>query len=170
MATESSNDLTNFSTEELMELKEEMEDEKEEEMENTYDFQQELQDGYGAPEPEQKLNSHSFLHKAAFESNDTVRTTFLQEGELGRPLFTIRTMLDLEDIAVHYINPLLSALSLDKSHNIIASYFKTKVQNVTDSGMSNKGFAMNLNVTQKKDVTRKKTREGAIQNLKGGKT
>lgn len=168
MAREQGNDIDRLSNEELEELGEQMQDQKEEDMEEQMELSQEFGSDYGAPEPEQKLNSHSFLHRAAFDSSDTTRTTFLQDGELGKPLFTIRTMLDLEDISNHYINPLLAQFGLTKEDNIISSYFKSKIQNVTDSGMSNKGFAMNLNVTQKKDVTRKKTRDNNIQNLKGG--
>lgn len=144
------------------------EDQTEETMEDNLEISQELQDDYGSPEPEAKLSAHSFLHKATFDSQDTVRTTFLESGELGRPLFTVRTMLDLEDIANYYLNPMLKSLNLSPDqNNFIARYFKAKIGNVTDSGMSNKGFAMNLNVTQKKDLTKKRSSQN-IQNLKGG--
>ncbi|KKN59071.1 hypothetical protein LCGC14_0546260, partial [marine sediment metagenome] len=43
------------------------------------------------------------------------------------------------------------------------------ILNITDSGMSKEGFAMNLNVTKKMDMLRKKVRVNNIENLKGGK-
>jgi len=50
-----------------------------------------------------------------------------------------------------------------------ADYFRQKILNITDSGMSKDGFAMNLNVTKKMDTIRKRVRENLIQNLQGGK-
>lgn len=162
-------DLSGLSEEQLEELQEEMEDKKEEEMEDNIVLSQELQESYGSPTPEEKYNAHTFLHKSAFESTDTVRTTFLHEGELGRPIFTVRFMLDMEDVANYYLNPILKQLKLDSlRYNAISNYFNEKIRNVTHSGMSNKGFAMNLNVTQKKDMTRKKLKTSNIDNLKGG--
>ena len=51
--------------------------------------------------------------------------------------------------------------------NGIAHYFGEKTENITASGLSNKGFAMNINVTRKMDATRKRTRD-SIDNLQGG--
>lgn len=156
MEGQSQYDLTALKPEQLEELQEQMEDEKEDEVEDQFDINQEVIDAYGSPQPEERQNQHSFLHKAAFDSNDTVRTTFLHEGELGRPLFTVRFMLDMEDVAHHYLDPVIRVLGI--KHNGIANYFNAKIQNVTHSGQSNKGFSMNLNVTQKRDMTRKRVR------------
>ncbi len=116
----------------------------------------EWQDAYGSPEPDEQQNAHTFIHKATFDSDDTVRTTWLSESELGRPLFSVRFLLDMEDISKFYIDPLAKRMKVE---NRIADYFANKIQNTTDSGMSNKGFAMNLNVTRKMDTTRRKVKD-----------
>lgn len=167
MDGQQTNDITPEDMEEMMELREE---ELEDNQEDNFITNQELVEGYGGVQPDETLNAHSFLHKAAFGSRDTVRTTFLQEGELGRPLFTVRFMLDMEDIAHYYLDPLLREMNLNpKDYNLIATYFWQKIQNVTQSGMSNKGFAMNLNVTRKMDTIRRRVKN-SIEQLKGGKT
>lgn len=125
----------------------------EDKAEDQMQLSQEFQEAYGAPEMEEKQNQHSFLHKAAFGAEDTVRTTFLTEGELGRPLFPVRFLLDMEKMARHD--------NLDR----IADYFAEKVKSITNSGMSNKGFSMNLNVTKRMDMNRKKFR---TEDVKGG--
>jgi hypothetical protein len=140
-------------------MEEEQEDKSDEAMEDQAILPKEIMDGYGSPEQEERMNQHSFLHKAAFASNDTIRTTFLHPEELGRPLFTVRFMMDMEDIAHYYLDPIL--LEIKKKYgleitNKIAEYFREKILNITHSGMSNKGFAMNLNVTRRMDMTRKK--------------
>lgn len=153
----------------LEEFEEVKEDQQEQQVEDQYETQQELMEGYPVPEPDEKQNAHTFLHKAAFDSPDTVRTTFLFPEELGRPLFSVRFMLKMQDVAKYYLDPLLIHLKLDPLiNNRIATYFWEDVQNVTSSGMSNKGFAMNLNVTRKVDATKKKVRQ--TSELKGGKT
>ena len=152
--------------EEIEEYQEDQKIEGEETEEDRMMTQQELAEAYGSPEPEEKQNQHSFLHKAAFLSGDTVRTTFLSESELGRPLFSVRFLLDMEDVSIHYLDGFAEKC---EGTNRIAIYFRNKVLNITDSGMSNKGFAMNLNVTRKMDTTRTRVK-GNIENLqKGGK-
>ena len=89
----------------------------------------------------------------------------------------------MEDIAKYYLDPLLVSLKEEQEalkekgkpyvdidvekNNGIANYFYNKIQNVTDSGMSNMGFSMNLNVTRKMDATRRKS-QASMDNLKGG--
>lgn len=150
--------------EELKQLqKEEQEDEAMEQMEN----QQNWQELYGNPEPEEKQNAHSFLHKAAFgDEESTLRTTFLHEGELGKGLFTVRFLLDMEDIVKFYLDSLVEKNGA--TYNRVAKYFREKITNVSSSGMSNRGFSMNLNVTRKMDSTRTREKYN-IDNLKGGK-
>lgn len=127
--------------------------------------QQSFQEAYGYPEAEEKQNQHSFLHKATFDSPDNIKTTFLQEGELGRPLFNVRFLLDIHDICLHYIDPLCDEAGLGKENNKIAKYFWEKIQNIAASGMSNKGFAMNLNAMRKIEVARKRE-ANLVQNQK----
>ena len=159
-------DTQDLTPEELEQLKEIQEDMVEDQQEDQYDNTQEFQEGYGSPEPEEKQNQHSFLHKAAYGSDDTVRTTFLSQEELGRPLFNVRFLLDLEDISKWYLDA-YAKLYGEGGINRVSDYFKQKTQNITDSGMSKEGFAMNLNVTRKMDTIRKRVRAN-IENLKGG--
>ena len=130
---------------------------------------QEFQEGYGYPTPDEKHNQHTFLSNAV-KSEDTTRVTYLDKEELGRPLFSVRFLLDMEDVANHYLNPIADHLSKYKKDKIvknkISQYFFMKVLNITDSGMSKEGFAMNLNVTKKMDTTRKKLSEASLKNLK----
>lgn len=129
----------------------------------------EYQEGYEEPQADERQNQHSFLHKAAFDAGDTVKTTFLTQEELGRPLFSVRFLLKLKTIARHYIDPLCTELELDPhKDNKIAIYFQDETENISSSGMSNEGFAMNLNVTKKMDAVRRRIRD-PIENLKGGK-
>ncbi len=155
-----------------MEMIQDIQDEQQEDMQDdNLLLSEEHQAAYTADmSPEERQNAHSFLHKAAFDNQDTVKTTYLSESELGRPLFNIRFLLDMEDISKFYIDPLVKELGLDEAtDNKIAIYFLKKTYNVTDSGMSNKGFSMNLNVTRKMDSTRNRIKSNNIENLKGGK-
>jgi len=152
--------------EEIMEEVQEMQEEQTEDSElDRMELSQEMQEAYSAPEPEEVQNQASFLHKAAFYSPDTTRTTFLHESELGRPLFSVRFIMELENLSAYYLGELCKELNIE---NKIEEYFHQKRETITSSGMSNKGFAMNLNVTRKIDATRKRTRESSIDNLKGG--
>lgn len=152
--------LTSEQMEELQEMQEEaLEEQQEDQVEN----QQELAELYGSPEPEQKQNQHSFLFRSAFETQDTLRTTFLNEFELGKPMFNIRFLLDMEDIAKFYLDPLCIDV---ETPNRVSDYFKQKIKNITDSGMSKEGFTANLNVTKKMDSVRQKVRVNPIDNLK----
>ncbi len=151
--------------EEIEEYQEEQKVEGEESDEDRQAAQQVFAEAYGSPEPEEKHNQHTFLSNA-IKAKDTVRTTFLSDQELGRPLFSVRFLLDMEDVSRHYLDIFADGCG---GNNRIADYFLNKVQNITDSGMSNKGFAMNLNVTRKMDTTRTRVK-GNIENLqKGGK-
>ncbi len=157
--------------EEIREFEEAQETELQESNQDTFENNKELQEAYGYPEADEKQNPSSFLHKAAWGQEDTIRTTFLNQWELGRPLFNIRFLLDMEDVSKHYLDPIL--INLNKKgkepvKNKIGHYFKMKAFNISDSGMSNEGFAMNLNVTKKMDSTRVRVRD-PIENLQGGK-
>ncbi len=163
-------DISKLSDEQLVEMQEDLEDADEDKMEDQVELSQDMQELYGAPTESQQHNQHTFIHKAAFDSRDTIRTTYLSKDELGRPLFSVRFLLDLHKIASYYLDPILAELKLDpKKYNGIANYFWQKNQNITNSGMSNEGFSMNLNVTQKKDMVRRRIRTIQQSNLKGGK-
>ncbi len=163
-------DISKLSDQELVQMQEDLEEAEEDKVEDQLELSQDMQELYGAPVESQQHNQHTFIHKAAFDSRDTIRTTFLTESELGRPLFSVRFLSDLNKIASYYLDPILIELKLDpKKYNGIANYFWEKNQNITNSGMSNKGFAMNLNVTQKKDMVRRRIKTIQQSNLKGGK-
>lgn len=158
-------DMQEFQQEQVYNQQEMSEDQSEDQFLQN----QELMSAYPAPEPEERMNAHTFLHKAAFGEVDTTKTTFLSESELGRPLFSVRFMLKMEDVAKYYLDSLIREFGLKpEEYNKIANYFKADVQNTTDSGMSNKGFSMNLNVTRRMDATRRRVKVKS-DNLKGGK-
>ncbi len=159
-------------TPEMMEELEEMQsDQAEDSAEDQQLMNEEMLNAYGAPEMKELQNQHTFLHKATFGSEDTVRTTFLHEHELGRPTFTVRFLLDMIGVSHYYLDPIIKELDGEPNiHNGIAIYFKDKTQNITASGMSNKGFSMNLNVTRKMDATRKRFKENTSDNMKGGES
>lgn len=154
------------------ELQEEMEEEasiaKEDDVLDQMELTKEEMEAYGAPEPEERQNQHTLLHKAAFGTTENLKTTWLSESELGRPLFNVRFMLKMNLVSHYYLDPVLKKLNIDpEKYNAIANYFKDDVQNVSASGMSNKGFLMNLNVTRKVDAVRKRVKETATDQ-KGG--
>lgn len=162
--------------EQLREFQQEMEeDSKEDITDDQQDSQFEFQEGYGPPDPEEKHNPHTFLNKAAFISPDTLRVTNLGEEELGKPIFNVRFLLDMEDIAEFYLGGLCEEMGTEDQKtgnkiplpNRISQYFREKVINITDSGMSKEGFTMLMNTTKNINVsrTRKKQR---LENLKGG--
>ena len=80
----------------------------------------------------------------------------------------------MEDIAKHYLDPLSKKYPGHEendskqliNNNKISNYFFMKALNMSDSGMSNQGFAMNLNVTRKMDTIRKRVSEESLRNLK----
>ena len=159
--------LTEEELEELQEMQEDIaQDTADDQREDTLEWQE----AYGSPEPEEKHNQHTFLSNAV-KAEDTTRVTYLDEWELGRPMFSVRFLLDMEDISKFYLDEMVKELSSkgEEINNNIANYFHQKILNITDSGMSKEGFAMNLNVTRKIDMLRKKVRINNIENLKGGK-
>lgn len=151
--------------EQIEELKEQQADEQEDADEDRTLNDSEYRESYGYPEEDKRHNQHTFLNKAAFESQDSTKTTFLRQEELGRPLFSVRFLKDMEVISEHYLDWIAKELGC---FNRVRLYFKNKAMNITDTGMSNEGFSMNLNVTRKMDSTRTKIKN-PIQNLQGGK-
>ncbi len=139
-----------------------------------FDQQQDMQDeqamtnqenmdgGIGVPEPEQQYGQHKFLAESLYHTSPE-KVTFLDVYELGRPIFNMRFLLDIEDVCKYYLDELCKEYG---NENKIAEYFRAKIQNIADSGMSKDGAIQMANVTKKVDVTRRRTRN--IENLKGG--
>lgn len=147
------------------EMEEEMEEnqlDSSEEMQSDNALSQyEVSQAYGSPEPEEKHNQHTFLATSLY-FNEPEKVTFMSESELGVPLFNLRFLLDIEDIAKYYLDDTAKDLEL---RNKIADYFREKINNICSSGMSNKGFVQNLNVTKRMDTTRHRIRSNR---MKGG--
>jgi len=138
-------------------------DDTEESQENEQLTRQEFQDSYGYPEAEEKINQHTFLANS-LKLDQPEKVTFMTESELGTPLFNLRFLLDIEDICRYYLDDIAEELKLQ---NKISLYFREKIVNISESGMSNKGFVQNLNVTKKMESTRERIKNlGAV---KGGK-
>ena len=151
--------MSEFTDEQIQDAMEEMDLDKSEDTEDDRVLSNdEWQEGFGPPEPEERQNAHSFLHKAAFDSPNTLKTTFLTEAELGRPDFTARFLLSIKTVAEDLIDPLCEELKEHKLTNGISNYFGEKVENITSSGLSNRGFAMNMNVTRKMDARRERVK------------
>lgn len=148
----------------------EMEDLQEEQseamQENQAELSEEMKELYGTPNQEEKQNQHSFLHKATFENDNTIRTTYLNQNEIGRPDFSVRFLQSIKTISEQELDEITEKIGC---LNIIAQYFDAKIKNITDSGMSNEGFAMKLNVTRNINTTKIKKRAGNIENLGGNK-
>lgn len=123
---------------------------------------QEFNEGMMVPEPEQTFNQHQFIAESLNIQNPE-KVTYLDVSELGRPIFNMRFLLDIEDVCKHYLDDLCKE---HKQSNKIAEYFRAKIKNISDSGLSKDGFIQNINVTRKMDVTRRRQRN--IENLKGG--
>ncbi len=158
--------LTDNEVEALQKEQEEFEeDQRDERLDEQQDDNLEFQEGYGPPPPEKVFNQHTFLHDAAFETPNTLRVTNLEPEELGRPIFNVRFLLDMEDIAKFYLDEICKEIGID---NKIADYFRQKIINITDSGMSKGGFTMLLNTTRNVNVTRTRKKQ-RIENLKGGR-
>ncbi len=142
-----------YTPEMLEEIEMQQQEQTEDSQEDSFLENQQLMDAYGSPVPDEKHNQHSFLHKSAFDTLNTEKVTFLDEYELGRPVFNIRFLLDLEDISHYYLDEVCRVLGVS---NEISKYFRDKINNICDSGMSNRGFAQNMNVTRRMDTTKKR--------------
>ncbi len=99
-----------------------------------------------SPEPEQKHNTHTFLHRVA-TSIDTTKTAYLTDEEIGIPLHPVRTIKSLALIADKIVdNP------------FFREYFEAESEIVTASSLSRDAKLINLSVIQRRqleDVTKK---------------
>ncbi len=150
----------------MQEMIEQEENSKEDTADENFIAQSEFPSGYGTPEPEQTYNQHQFISSALSEKKPE-KVTYLERGELGIPAFTIRFMQDMEDIAKYYLDPIIKRYFEKEIENRCSDYFRQKIINVCDSGMSNNGFIHSMNVTKKMDMQR--SRINNIDNFKGGK-
>ena len=115
------------------------------EAENRAEINEEIAEGYGYPTEQEKLNQWKIFNDA-IKAVDTTRTTYLTKGELGRPLFSVRFYLQCYNRAKAFNAPL------------IMDYFRKKARVITDSGMSNEGFILKMNVSSNKSIRRTHTK------------
>lgn len=154
-----------FTDEQMNQAMQDFGEEQNEDMEdNRLLSTQEWQEGLVPQEPEERHNAHTFISKAVFDQPRTLKTTFLTEGELGRPDFSVRFLSSIKTVAEDLIDDLAKEFGVK---NGVANYFEEKIENITASGLSNRGFSMNMNVTRKMDATRKRIRD-PVDNFKGG--
>lgn len=137
------------------EINQEMENEERtlDEAEDRADINADLAEGYGSPDPSEKINQYT-ITKEAIKAKDATRTTFLHKEELGKPLFSVRFYQSMKSIAKMY------------NSELVKEYFDNHIKNITSSGMSNEGFIMKLNVTNNRNVRR--TSERKIEGIKQG--
>jgi hypothetical protein len=95
---------------------------------------------YGSPNPEEKHNQHVFLSKVA-SSDDTTKTGFLKDEELGFTRFSLRSYKEME----------LAARNL-QLNDTWANYFQKKGEILTATSLSRNGFLTNLAVIQRKQI------------------
>lgn len=155
-------EMPNYDPEVMEEMKLLREEDSIEQSEDDTINRNSFQDALGIPEAEPKYNQHTFLANSLFLQNSE-KVTFMTESELGRPLFSLRFLLDIEDICKFYLDEIAKEYELN---NKIASYFRDKIDNICSSGMSHKGFVQNLNASKKIDISRSRIRN--LEPLKGG--
>ena len=118
-----------------------MEDPTEEVM--TRDEAQEIVDRtYGtAPIPEEKHSVHSFLHKVA-TSDDTTKTGFIIEEEMGLPTLTLRSCKELA---------LFCKEVADMEY--FANFFNKMGEVLTSTSLSKEGFLTKLAVIIRRETS-----------------
>ncbi len=172
MAEEEEKQYTAEELEIIQEMQdEEAEDKAEDSMEDDVIGRGTFQDGLDFPTPDPIHNQHTFLDRATFGQDNTLKNTFLHPEEAGRPDFSVRFLLSITTASRQMLDELIIALNkkFPKEKpltNEIAEYFESKVNNITNSGMSMEGFAMKLNTTKTIDTTKRRSRN--IDNLQGG--
>lgn len=133
-----------------------------ESQEDQFFNQQEINDAYGAPEPEERYNASKFISDS-LHIKEPEKVTFLSLSELGAPLFNVRFLLDIEDISKYYLDETARDLGVE---NQIAKYFREKINNISESGMSKEGALQMANITKKMDSTRQRIKN--LEPMKGG--
>ena len=97
-------------------------------------------EGFGAQIPEEKHTLHTFLFRIA-TSEDTTKTGYLKEEELGAPEFPVRSYKSF-------------ALWSDKviRNDYLKEYFEKESEDTTASSLSRDGFLDKLAVLTKKEL------------------
>lgn len=101
---------------------------------------------YGAPQPDEKHNVHTFLHKVSL-AVDTTKTGNLTEIEIGYTPYSLRTYKQLSLVCSDIVND-----------DIWGEYYRKKGEILTATSLSKEGFLMKQATTQTRqiaDVTKK---------------
>jgi hypothetical protein len=96
--------------------------------------------GYGAQIPEEKNTLHTFLFRIA-TSDDTTKTGYLKEEELGTPEFSVRSNKSF-------------ALWSDKviRNTYLKEFFEKDSEDTTSTSLSRDGFLDKLAVLTRKEL------------------
>mgnify|MGYP003131897141 CR=1 FL=1 len=128
--------------------------------EEAVELQKFLGGAEGAPYAEEKHNVHTFLNKVSI-SEDTTKTGFLREEEVGLPKHPVRTFKNLS---------LISSSIMDNPY--FAEFFEKESEIVTASSLSRDAKLLSLAVIQRRqleDVTKpKKENKGWFKKKDGG--
>ena len=95
---------------------------------------------YGAPQPEEKHNIHTFLNKIT-TSNDTTKTGYLSDVELGTTPYAERTYKNLSLMSNELCND-----------DIWAKYFASKAEILTATSLSRNAKLISLAVLQRREL------------------
>ena len=95
---------------------------------------------YGAPQPEEKHNIHTFLNKITI-SKDTTKTGFLSDVELGTTPYSERTYKNLALMSNELCND-----------DIWANYFNAKGEILTATSLSRNAKLISLAVLQRREL------------------
>lgn len=101
---------------------------------------QEAMRNYGAPQPEEKQNIHTFLTNVV-KAKDTTKTGFLSDIELGVTPYSERTYKTLELQSNELCND-----------DIWAGYFKKKAEILTATSLSRNAKLLSLAVLQRREL------------------
>jgi len=97
---------------------------------------------YGtAPIPEEKHSVHSFLHKIA-TSDDTTKTGYLKEEEIGLPTLSLRACKELELFCKEVADM-----------NYFADFFGKTGEILTSTSLSKEGFLAKLAVIIRRETS-----------------
>ena len=95
---------------------------------------------YGSPTPEEKHNIHTFLNKIT-TSNDTTKTGFLSDIELGTTPYAERTYKNLSLMSDELAND-----------DIWSKYFSSKAEILTATSLSRNAKLISLAVLQRREL------------------
>ncbi len=101
---------------------------------------QEAMHSYGAPQPDEKHNVHTFLNKVA-TSMDTTKTGNLKDEEIGFTPYSLRTYKQLSLVSDKLCND-----------DIWAEYFKAKGEILTATSLSKDAKLISLAVLQRREL------------------